>query len=67
MSRKVEPSDQERSRAKEMEDMLNEACKQPGVREAMEVYENWRKINMCIEPYFQVMSARRGNRVCGFG
>ena len=38
--------------------MLKEAISRPGVREAMEVYQNWRKVDGSLDSYRQVSRKR---------
>ena len=45
--KKQEQTERERAHA----EMLEEALKQPGVRESMEVFENWRRADKGLEPY----------------
>ena len=43
---------------KEHAAMLKEAISRPGVREAMEVYQNWRKVDGSLDSYRQVSRKR---------
>lgn len=36
-------------------ELLEEAMKRPGVREAMEVYGNWERLDSLVRPYLQNM------------
>jgi hypothetical protein len=38
-------------REREHADMLREALARPGVREVMEVYQNWQKVDQGLTPY----------------
>jgi hypothetical protein len=40
-------------------DRLKKALKQPGVKEAMEVYGNWRRKDESARPYRQAMAGRK--------
>ena len=46
-SKKQEQSERERAHA----EILEEALKQPGVRESMEVFESWRRADKGLAPY----------------
>ena len=45
----------ERTRAEAYNEMLQEALSRPGVREVMEVYQNWRKADQALSAYRQVI------------
>ncbi len=38
---------------------MKKAMKQPGVKEAMEVYGNWRRTDESARPYRQAMTSRK--------
>jgi hypothetical protein len=39
-------------------ELLEEALRQPGVREAMEVYQNWRELDEAARPYRAIAGVR---------
>ena len=43
----------ESTRAEAYDAMLQEALSRPGVREVMEVYQNWRKVDQALSAYRQ--------------
>ena len=45
-------------RAQEHAEMLREALSRPGIREVMEVYENWQKADRAMEPYRLALKQR---------
>lgn len=48
-----------RSRAETHDAMLREALSQPGVREVMKVYENWRVADESLAHYRRALKRRR--------
>lgn len=51
----------ERTRAEAHKAMLQEALSRPGVREVMEIYENWHKVDRALSTYRQ--ATRKQGRV----
>lgn len=47
------------SRAHEVTDLLQQALQQPGVRELMEVYEQWQRRDEATRPYLQALGVKR--------
>jgi hypothetical protein len=43
----------------ELSDLLREALQQPGVRELMAVYENWKMLEDVTRPHRQAMGVKR--------
>ena len=53
-------SDKQRERfTKEVQELLDKALKEPGVKEAMEVYQNWSQLNEIARAPQQAMTAKR--------
>ena len=52
------PKSARSSHAQEHADMLREALSRPGIREVMEVYENWQKADRAMEPYRLALKQR---------
>lgn len=50
--------EEERTRAEAHDAMLQEALSRPGVREFMEVYQNWRKAESGIDHYRRTVKRR---------
>ena len=44
--------------AREHDAMLKEAISRPGVREAMEVYQNWKRVDASLDNYSRVNDKR---------
>lgn len=43
----------------ELSDLLRQALQQPGVRELMAVYENWKTLEDVVRPHRQAMGVKR--------
>ena len=47
------------ARAEQVSKLLQQALSEPGVREAMEVYERWQTLDTVTQAYTQAMSAKQ--------
>jgi len=46
-------------RAEQVSKLLQQALSEPGVREAMEVYERWQTLDTVTQPYTQAMRPKQ--------
>lgn len=45
--------------AAELSELLEQALKEPGVKELMDLYDSWRTLEDAARPYRQAMAVRR--------
>lgn len=56
---RIDQPEQPDTRPKQLSELLEQALRQPGVREFMAVYENWKALEDVTRPHRQAMGVKR--------